>query len=254
MPNQVLVLENILVIFDEGGPDRDRVKLIMAVDEFILLKGARDLAADGMSEGSISFGFLGPILSLGLLEKEDDLLLRGLCGYFQRVRAESAAVAGLHIATITGTFSVTSIVTGRIVGRYGTRRPILAGLALLSASAFGLSRLVGHAQFAAIGCTLALFGLGAGLVAPPMNAAILASATPSYSGIGSGVLNASRQIGTALGVAVFASFFHAAEPLAAVRLAMTSASGLYLAAFLVVALIRDERPARRVVENAPVIE
>ncbi len=42
--------------------------------------------------------------------------------------------------------------------------------------------------------------------------------------------------------------------LAAVRLAMTCASGLYLAAFLVVALIRDERPARRVVENAPVIE
>jgi len=35
---------------------------------------------------------------------------------------------------------------------------------------------------------------------------------------------------------------------------MTSASGLYLAAFLVVALLRDERPARRVVENAPMIE
>jgi len=57
-----------------------------------------------------------------------------------------------------------------------------------------------------------------------------------------------------LGVAVFASFLHAAEPLAAVRLAMTSASGLYLAAFLIVARIRDERPARLVVENAPMIE
>lgn len=170
--------------------------------------------------------------------------------YFQRVRAESAAAAGLHLATITGTFSVTSIITGRIVGRYGSRRPILAGLALLCASAFGLSRLVGHAPFAVIASTLALLGLGAGLVAPPMNAAILASVTPSYAGIGSGVLNAS-QIGTALGVAVFASFFHAAEPLAAVRLAMISASGLYQAAFLVVALIRDERPVGLVVEHAP---
>jgi len=35
---------------------------------------------------------------------------------------------------------------------------------------------------------------------------------------------------------------------------MTSASGLYLAAFLIVARIRDERPARLVVENAPMIE
>jgi MFS transporter, DHA2 family, methylenomycin A resistance protein len=167
-------------------------------------------------------GFFGGLLVLSL--------------YFQRIRGESAALAGLHITAIAVTFGVTSVVAGWLAARYGPRRPILAGLALLSASAFTLSGLSIHAPFAAVGPVLALVGLGAGLVAPPMNAAILASVPPTNAGIGSGVLNASRQIGTALGVAVFASFFHSEPPLAAVHLAMTCAGLLYLASLGVVAL------------------
>ena len=89
-------------------------------------------------------------------------------------------------------------------------------------------------------------GLGAGLVAPPMNAAILASVPPSHAGMGSGVLNASRQIGTALGVAVFASFFHSGPAIGAVHLAMLCAGALYLASLGVVALAprRVEAQAR----------
>ena len=67
----------------------------------------------------------------------------------------------------------------------------------------------------------------------------LASVEPGLAGIGSGVLNASRQIGTALGVAVFASLFVANRaPLHAVQLAMLGAGVLYLAAAVVVALGR----------------
>ncbi len=172
-------------------------------------------------------GFFGGLLVLSL--------------YFQRVRGESAALAGLHITAITVTFGVTSIVAGRLVGKYGARRPILAGLALLSASAFALSALTADAPFAALGPVLALVGLGAGLVAPPMNAAILASVPPSHAGMGSGVLNAGRQIGTALGVAVFASFFYSGPALGAVRLAMACAGGLYLASLAVVALAPHAR-------------
>ena len=119
---------------------------------------------------------------------------------------------------------------------HGARRPILAGLSLLAASALALSTLTAHAPFAAVGPVLALIGMGAGLVATPMNAAILASVPPSHAGVGGGVLNASRQIGTALGVAVFASFFHSGPALGAVRLAMASAGCLYLASLAVVAL------------------
>ena len=156
--------------------------------------------------------------------------------YFQNIRGESAALAGLHLTAITVTFGLTSIVAGRLAGRYGPRRPILAGLAVLAISAFALSTIATHTSFAALGPALALTGLGAGLVAPPMNAAILASVPGTHAGMGSGVLNASRQIGTAFGVAVFASFFHSGAPLAAVHLAMACAGTLYVASLAVVAL------------------
>jgi hypothetical protein len=49
---------------------------------------------------------------------------------------------------------------------------------------------------------------------------------------------------------LFASFFHAAQPIAAVRLTMTCAGALYLASFSVVALSREERSFHRVVRRA----
>jgi MFS transporter, DHA2 family, methylenomycin A resistance protein len=160
--------------------------------------------------------------------------------YFQRVRGEPAAVAGLHISAITATFGVASILAGKLTGRYGPRPIILTGLLVLAVGAFGLSLVNADTPFRVLGPLLSLLGFGAALVAPPMNAAILASVEQGLAGIGSGVLNASRQIGTALGVAVFASLFVADRaPMRAVQLAMLGASVLYLSAAAVVALGRQ---------------
>jgi DHA2 family methylenomycin A resistance protein-like MFS transporter len=159
--------------------------------------------------------------------------------FFQRVRGESAAVTGLHLTAITVSFCLASIVGGRLAARYGPRPTILGGLALLASGAFGLSLATAGGSFGVLAPLLSLLGLGAGLVAPPMNAAILASVEPQLAGIGSGVLNAARQIGTALGVAVFASLFVGGrDPLHAVQLSMLGAGVLYLAAAAVVALGR----------------
>lgn len=185
----------------------------------------RNPAFAATSAGALLYaaGFFGGLLVLSL--------------YFQRVRGEPAILAGLHISAITATFCVASILGGRLAGRHGPRVPILVGLGLLATGAFALSVATAGSSFAALGPLLALLGLGAGLVAPPMNAAILASVEPGLAGVGSGVLNASRQVGTALGVAVFASLFVAGRaPLHAVQLALVGAGGLYLAALLVVAL------------------
>ena len=165
--------------------------------------------------------------------------------YFQRVRGETAALAGLHVSAITVTFGAASILAGKLAGRHGPRPTILAGLVLLAVGAFGLALATGGSSFWVLGPLLSLVGFGAALVAPPMNAAILASVEPALAGIGGGVLNASRQIGTALGVAVFASLFVAGRaPLHAVQLAMLGAGALYLAAAAVVAL---GRPVTRAV-------
>jgi DHA2 family methylenomycin A resistance protein-like MFS transporter len=167
--------------------------------------------------------------------------------YFQDVRGDSPALAGLHIAAITSSFGLTSVVAGRVAGRYGTRASILSGLGLLSVSAFWSAALPPSGPFLALLPALVLMGIGAGFVAPAMNAAILASVPPALSGIGAGVLNASRQVGTALGVAVFASQFHGISKAAAARGSLFWAGAVYLVALALAtratAGIGDEVPA-----------
>lgn len=170
--------------------------------------------------------------------------------FFQRVRGETAALAGLHISAITVTFGAASILAGKLAGRHGPRPTIIAGLVLLAVGAFGLALANAGSSFWVLGPLLSLIGFGAALVAPPMNAAILASVEPALAGIAGGVLNASRQIGTALGVAVFASLFVADRaPVHAVQLAMMGGGALYLIAAVVVSLGRPRSvrvPALRV--------
>ncbi len=171
---------------------------------------------------------------------------------FQQVRGESAATAGLHLSAITVSFGVTSVLAGRLAARYGTRGPILSGLAALAAGACGLAALPSGAPYAFFALPLVLMGVGAGLVAPSMNAAILASVPASLSGIGAGVLNASRQVGTALGVAVFASLFHGASQAGAVRESLAWAGAAYLAALALAT--RASKPAAVRVAPTPIAE
>jgi DHA2 family methylenomycin A resistance protein-like MFS transporter len=159
---------------------------------------------------------------------------------FQEVRGDTPASAGLHLAAITVSFGFTSLLVGRLMARHGTRAPIVWGLVALFASAVWVAALPSAIPFLMMAPALILMGVGAGLVAPSMNAAILASVPASLSGIGAGVLNASRQVGTALGVAVFASLFHGEGKAAAVRLSLAWAGAIYLGA-LVLAL-RARRP------------
>lgn len=161
----------------------------------------------------------------------------------QQIRGDSPALAGFHLTAITVSFGLTSVLAGRIAARYGTRRPMLTGLAVLVVSALWASAVPSAAPFALLAPALSLMGIGAGLVAPSASTAILASVPPSLSGIGAGVLNASRQIGTALGVAIFASFFHDDGKEAAVRLALLCAGAAYLGALVLIA--RAAEPATR---------
>jgi MFS transporter, DHA2 family, methylenomycin A resistance protein len=149
---------------------------------------------------------------------------------FQELRGDSPAAAGLHLTAITVSFGATSVLAGRLAARFGTRGLIASGLGILVISAGWAVALPHAVPFPLIAPALVMMGVGAGLVAPSMNAAILASVPPSLSGIGAGVLNASRQIGTALAVAIFASMFHGEDKVAAVRLALAWAGLIYLAA------------------------
>ena len=60
-------------------------------------------------------------------------------------------------------------------------------------------------QFLIVVGVLLLAGAGLGLLVPPLTSALLGSVEKSRSGVAAGVLNATRQTGSVLGVALFGS-------------------------------------------------
>jgi DHA2 family methylenomycin A resistance protein-like MFS transporter len=69
-----------------------------------------------------------------------------------------------------------------------------------------------------------------GLLVPPMTSTLLGSVTKQYSGVASGVLNAMRQTGSAIGVALFGSLLSVTGGfIAGVRVALVIAAALLCA-------------------------
>ncbi|MEO3871411.1 MFS transporter [Nonomuraea sp. B12E4] len=104
--------------------------------------------------------------------------------------------AGLAFLPLTLPMTVNPLLTGRLVARYGPRPPILGGLALITAGLAGLALTEPLAPW------LVVMGFGLSFVLPALMAGMVNSAPPGTAGTAGGVLNAFRQVGATLGVAV----------------------------------------------------
>ncbi|MTW00881.1 MFS transporter [Pseudoduganella ginsengisoli] len=141
--------------------------------------------------------------------------------YLQQLRGMGAMQAGFVFLPLTGTFILSNLASGKVVARHGTRLPMMLG-ALIAATGYGWLALAGIAADAPVAAMvpgLVLIPAGMGLAVPPMTTSILSAVEPRLAGTASAVLNAARQVGGALGVAVYGAL--AASPVAAEALAGT---------------------------------
>jgi MFS transporter, DHA2 family, methylenomycin A resistance protein len=123
--------------------------------------------------------------------------------YLQHICRYTATQAGLAFLPLTATFVVANLISGWMVGHYGSRLPMLLG-ALIGACGFALlTRLDAHSSYLAMLAPFVMIPSGMGLGVPAMTTAILASVEKTWSGTASAVLNAARQAGGAIGVAAF---------------------------------------------------
>ncbi|MCP2336996.1 MFS transporter [Actinomadura rupiterrae] len=106
---------------------------------------------------------------------------------------------GLAILPMTVPFVLGPPITGRLVARFGPRPPLLGGTALLAAGAVLLASHV-------LTVGLLLTGCGVALALPSLVAAVMAAAPDGTAGSAGGLLNAVRQCGATLGVAVAGAF------------------------------------------------
>jgi DHA2 family methylenomycin A resistance protein-like MFS transporter len=126
--------------------------------------------------------------------------------YLQRVMGWSALRTGFAYLPLTATFFVVNVLCGALVGRFGFRGPMVAG-ALVDACGFALIAALGaQSSYWAMLPAFALLPAGMGTGVPAMTTCVLSSVEPAMAGVAAAALNAARQAGGAIGVALFGAF------------------------------------------------
>jgi MFS family permease len=92
--------------------------------------------------------------------------------------------------------------SGWIVGRRGTRAPLVVAGVAMTASGLLLTQLTTGTSFAYLVVSYVIFGIGFGLVNPPITTTAVSGIPPEQAGVAAAVASTSRQVGATLGVAI----------------------------------------------------
>ena len=122
--------------------------------------------------------------------------------YLQEVRGLSAFHAGLFTLPVAAMMFMFALISGRTVARHGTRRPLLGAGIALTASPLLLVGLDPHTPFWLLIMSYLLFGIGSGLVNPPITNTAVSGMPSAQAGVAAAIASTSRQVGQTLGIAV----------------------------------------------------
>ncbi|GAA0565750.1 DHA2 family efflux MFS transporter permease subunit [Paractinoplanes ferrugineus] len=148
---------------------------------------------------------LATLASFGMLG-----LMFSLPQFYSAVQGQDAFGSGLRLLPVIGGLLVGARTAEKLAARLGSRTVIAGGLALMAAAMLvgaGTSATSGYGFIAA---WITLAGIGLGFVLPPSMDAALGALTAERSGIGNGLLQAMRQVGGAIGVAVLGTVLNGA--------------------------------------------
>ncbi|WP_326569355.1 MFS transporter [Amycolatopsis rhabdoformis] len=156
-----------------------------------------------------------PVLPLGVLRVRPFAVATAIGGLFnfclygtlfclalflQREWQLPALVAGLALVPLTLAVGLNAFVSGRLTHRFGERLPIVAGGLIALVGAVGLALLPAGPSPVLLIVFSVVFGCCS--LAMPAMTSLAMNALPGKAGIAAGVLNAARQTGGAIGVAL----------------------------------------------------
>jgi DHA2 family methylenomycin A resistance protein-like MFS transporter len=179
---------------------------------------------------AINLGFYGQLFALTL--------------YFQHVRGFTPLETGLALLPEGLFVALASAVSGRVMSTTGPKPPMLAGLTLGALGFAGLIVAGQSTDYALLVPPLIAAGFGMALTMPAATAAVIESAPADRAGIASGVLNAARQAGGAIGVALLGTLLSAGAFVSGLHVAMAvSAAAFAIAAAVACASVEAHQPA-----------
>jgi EmrB/QacA subfamily drug resistance transporter len=184
--------------------------------------------------GAVSIGLLGaflarqarianPLMPLRLFRSRNvsganavqALLVVGMFGmfflgalYMQQILGYDALEVGLAYLPMTVVMGTMSFrITGQLNLRYGPQATLVPAMVCVVVGLLLLARTPVDATYAVdLLPAMVLIGLGAGLGFPSLMTLAMSGATPQDSGLASGLVNTSVQVGGAIGLAILATF------------------------------------------------
>jgi EmrB/QacA subfamily drug resistance transporter len=130
--------------------------------------------------------------------------------YLQGERHYSAVHTGLMYVPVSLAVLTLSPISGRLVGRFGSRPSLLAGGIMITAATLMLGDLTVTAPAWAVVAIFAVFGAGFAMGNAPITTAAVSGMPTDRAGAASAVASTSRQVGVSIGVALCGSLAGAA--------------------------------------------
>lgn len=122
--------------------------------------------------------------------------------YLQHVQGLSPLAAGWQLAPQFAAAGLVSVVFGRLNLRFGLPRLMVAGYVFIGVAMLGMTAFETDTPYAVTGSLLVLLGLGTGLAVPSTSMAVMATVPRERSGMASATMNALRQTGMTIGIAL----------------------------------------------------
>lgn len=125
--------------------------------------------------------------------------------YLQQIHGYSVMSAGLRLLPLCAAETIVAVFAGQLTSKMGPRLPMLIGYFSMGIGLLGMCFFEANTNYALIAVFTVINGLGIGFALPSTTVALLSSVPRERSGMASATINAMRQTGVALGVAVIGS-------------------------------------------------
>jgi MFS transporter, DHA2 family, methylenomycin A resistance protein len=150
--------------------------------------------------------------------------------FFQRLQGLSPLATGVAFAPVMIAIMASNVLAGRIIHAFGAWPVVGVGALVMAAGCLSMLGATAATATAGLVASLTVVGLGLGLLVPAMTSSLLGSVEKARSGVAAGTLNALRQTGSVLGVALFGSLIASAHLTRGLHLSLAISAALTLVA------------------------
>lgn len=129
--------------------------------------------------------------------------------FLQHARGADALQTGIQLVPMLAVFSIGNLISGRVSARWNVSAALLGGVALAAImSAIGIFAFTPGIAYWPFAIAVALSNLGVGIAVPAMTSVVMQVSGKHHANSAAAALNANRQSGALVGVALMGTILH----------------------------------------------